>query len=378
MSTTSSIGAGASFTGSIALTVLTVTAVASGKIDIGDTITGTGVTGGTIVTAFLTGTGGTGTYTVNNSQTVLSESMTAGLNYSTIASWLAAFATGGWIGECYNDSEFLVTSVISFSGHAVSATDFITLRTGAGQSFRDDANAQTNALAYDQSKGVGVRCNTGYTNTISIAEDYVTLQNIQISNTAGARAIDNNNLSTTHCLLDSCIVETPQDCVWRAGTIINTLIVCRYSGGDGIAAPYGFLTAANLTLVRPSDFTAAGNAIADTGTSTLKNCAFFGFTTIASGTPTGSNNCADIAISFGTSNQASKIYASQFQDTADATRDFRAKAGADLLDNGVTDTTDIPTATDIVGTSRPQGSAWDIGAWELVVSGATLFAQSIF
>ncbi len=64
-------------TGSIATTTLTVTAVTSGTLDIGSVISGTGVTAGTTITAFGTGTGGTGTYTVSASQTVASTSITA-------------------------------------------------------------------------------------------------------------------------------------------------------------------------------------------------------------------------------------------------------------------------------------------------------------
>lgn len=61
------------FTGAISTTTLTVTAVAAGSIRIGTTISGTGVTPGTVITQQNTGTaGGTGTYTVNISQTVAS------------------------------------------------------------------------------------------------------------------------------------------------------------------------------------------------------------------------------------------------------------------------------------------------------------------
>ena len=67
----------ASFTGSISGTTLTVTAVSSGGLGVGQLINGTGVTSGTVITALGTGTGGTGTYTVNNSQTVSSGSITA-------------------------------------------------------------------------------------------------------------------------------------------------------------------------------------------------------------------------------------------------------------------------------------------------------------
>jgi hypothetical protein len=63
------------FTGSIATTTLTVTAVSSGSIGVGTYITGTGVTAGTYITALGTGSGGTGTYTVSASQTVTSRTL---------------------------------------------------------------------------------------------------------------------------------------------------------------------------------------------------------------------------------------------------------------------------------------------------------------
>lgn len=64
-------------TGSIATTVLTVTAVTSGTLSVGQTISGSGVTAGTKITAYGTGTGGTGTYTVDTSQTASSTTITA-------------------------------------------------------------------------------------------------------------------------------------------------------------------------------------------------------------------------------------------------------------------------------------------------------------
>lgn len=75
----------ASFTGSISGTTLTVSAVASGTLAIGQRLSGAGITDGTYITGLGTGTGGTGTYTINNSQTVASESMTAGMVQVTCA-----------------------------------------------------------------------------------------------------------------------------------------------------------------------------------------------------------------------------------------------------------------------------------------------------
>lgn len=64
-------------TGSITLFVLTVTAVTSGTLSIGQVISGTGVTVGTRIVAFVSGSGGVGTYTLDKSQTVLSTTISA-------------------------------------------------------------------------------------------------------------------------------------------------------------------------------------------------------------------------------------------------------------------------------------------------------------
>jgi len=66
-------------TGSISASTLTVTAVTSGALAVGQIITGTNVQYGTRITALGTGTGGAGTYTVSASgQTVASTTITAG------------------------------------------------------------------------------------------------------------------------------------------------------------------------------------------------------------------------------------------------------------------------------------------------------------
>jgi hypothetical protein len=64
-------------TADITGTTLNVTAVTSGVIDIGQYLSGTGVTAGTRVVAFGTGTGGIGTYTVDINQTVASTNILA-------------------------------------------------------------------------------------------------------------------------------------------------------------------------------------------------------------------------------------------------------------------------------------------------------------
>lgn len=69
---------GGVFTGDISGTTLTVSAVTNGVLTVGSAISGTGITAGTKVTAYGSGTGGAGTYTVDISQTVASTTITSG------------------------------------------------------------------------------------------------------------------------------------------------------------------------------------------------------------------------------------------------------------------------------------------------------------
>lgn len=73
----SPLGGTSEFTGAISTTTLTVTNFVTGDtpLAVGTVVTATGVTPGTTITALGTGTGGNGTYTVNNSQTVAATNM---------------------------------------------------------------------------------------------------------------------------------------------------------------------------------------------------------------------------------------------------------------------------------------------------------------
>ena len=83
-------------TGSIAGTTLTVSGVTSGILKIGQTIEGVGVTDGTIITAFGTGSGGAGTYTVSASQTVSSTTIYS-INWSVLPATDGPFEGGGTV-----------------------------------------------------------------------------------------------------------------------------------------------------------------------------------------------------------------------------------------------------------------------------------------
>ena len=314
---------------------------------------------------------------------------TATRDYSTLQAWEDALpanlVTDGnaQVGECYNDTEFSASVV--FSGSTTDATNYIELTAAAGESFQDHADVQTNALRYNQSNGVGLT-ETGNTTCFSVQEANVTIKRLQSKNTNSYASGSPWHTTTTSLGvsgMEDMICETAnstQILFAKEGTFRNCLfLINRSTTGKGHFNSYaGSSVYENCTFARPSNFTAGDTAwqIGNTGTTTFKNCASFGWTTLTAGTGTfaGNNNCSDLAIGFGSSNQASKTYANQFEEEDQSVgSDFRLKAGSDMIDTGAT----LTLATDIAGTSRPQGSAWDIGAWELVAAAAdTLWAQS--
>lgn len=129
--------AGAAFTGAVATTVLTVSAVSSGALSVGQEVRGSGVTAGTLIVSLGTGTGGTGTYNVSVSQTVGSEAMTTDTPAVTYDSVSNAFLVqSGTTGA---------GSTIGYGSGTIAASLMLTQATGAVLS--QGAVAQTPAGA---------------------------------------------------------------------------------------------------------------------------------------------------------------------------------------------------------------------------------------
>jgi hypothetical protein len=126
------------FTASISGTTMTVTAVASGTIAVGQVITGATVTAGTSITALGTGTGGTGTYTVSASQTVVATAITiVGQDFLNIPSWVKRIT-------------------VMFAGVSTSGTSIIQVQLG------DAGGIETSGYIGAATRVDGTIGNTGY------------------------------------------------------------------------------------------------------------------------------------------------------------------------------------------------------------------------
>lgn len=116
--TITALGSGTGGAGTYAVSVSQTTAsttitASGGTLTIGGTVTGTfavgdliatGASAGTVITAAVTGTGGAGTYLVNNAQTVASTSIT--VNANTQTKWVALSAAAP--GELVKMSSFVL------------------------------------------------------------------------------------------------------------------------------------------------------------------------------------------------------------------------------------------------------------------------------
>jgi hypothetical protein len=112
---------GTDFTASIAGTTMTVTAVYSGTLAVGQTIGATGITAGTTIVGLGTGTGGAGTYIVSAAHAVGSRNIVGGTNQATnLQAFLTAVSASGVSssgsvtgyfprGTCYVDSATSLT-----------------------------------------------------------------------------------------------------------------------------------------------------------------------------------------------------------------------------------------------------------------------------
>jgi len=303
---------------------------------------------------------------------------TTGRDYSTLQSWedaVPATPTGGYIGECYNDSEF--TAGVVVDGHTTSAANFIRLTCASGQSFQDHANVRTNPLIYDQTKGVGVVASPFGDAVVRVSDDYVEILRLQIKRTAISyvNAVLEFDGGESNSLAKDCIVQKTHnadaDIVRSRETPCRNVIAIDTGGGTSVGfSAYKAAGASpkllNCTAVRSSALGAGGtgfSASASYAPSIAVNCASFGWSTdyTATGWDTTNSgyNASDGTAGPGGNSQDSLTYADQFEST---TADFRTKSGCGFIGTGNTDATLAPN--DISGTARGAGTAGDIGAWE--------------
>ena len=265
---------GAMFTASIAGTTMTVSAVNYGVIQVGQTLVGVGVASGTTVSAYVTGTGGAGTYTVSPTQTVASEQMQTGssgksrlvpFQFSTaqgailefsagiVRVWEAASA-GEWslgiaeqnaTGNNYNSSNLFSTYTVSSinvtsGGKYNSSTPPSVIITGPGA-----GGAYAYAEMLPNPVGIGY-----YVSNIVVGSGGSYTGPVAISFSGGVHQLV---APTAEGILAGLGGSTPV--AYIAGTIVSvgpTAFISSYGGTPAgslfIAAPYGTSNASSVPI----------------------------------------------------------------------------------------------------------------------------------
>lgn len=313
-----------------------------------------------------------------------------GGDYSTVQAWEDASPADLtavdeiWEGQCLNQNFASVSGpVVTFSGTTTDATRFKRLTTQAGASFRDNAGVQTNALRYNAANGASLTCSDTYANTIVVGEGNVVISKLQIESSVST-TFSAVSIGSVSCLIDFCIVESLAKSIGTnvAFEIRNSLVIKRSASAstDIVQVQQGIL-AYNCTFAVPSDKTAASIGVEvqyPSGTSVMENCAIFGATDAYknTGTTTITTCRASQTTTIETGFTGSVAYTtSTFTGVLDSARDFRLVSGSSLVNAGTTDSTN--SANDIAGTTRPQGSSYDVGCWEFLVAAAALASGAV-
>lgn len=329
-------------------------------------------------------------------------------DYSSLSAWAASVPnpmTTNIIGLLWNDGPITTTVGVPYftlNNFASNSTHTITLKCATGESFRDTLANGSTPLAFNANNGVNIQCPSGAGNCsyFNIQNGFVTLDGIQFLSSDPASASNLIALGTsgniTNCLIDG-YSQTGNDLIFNAGgTIANTVFFER--GADTFEATvvsFGspLTNIVNCTFVRlnPGTHMAAFTTNASSGANIVRNSIFIGYTSVPIGNSSGAGstyaidhclfsnaNNSWMAANAGTDGGGNVFSGTAANQFVSATADFRLKSGSAALNAGTTDTTDIPSADDIAKTSRPQSTAWDIGAWEFIFSTAASAADSFF
>lgn len=313
------------------------------------------------------------------------------VDYTTIDSWIASLPgtlAQPYVGLLWNDGNISRTTPITISGHTTTIVNQITLQCAPGESFDD--NPASNPLAPSASYGVQITRTPQYGQIVVCSDNYTVFSGLQlVAQTSGISVAEamrlTNNITFTRCLIQWRNNETPAfGIILGLGggllTFTNCVFIDKQQAGGNSQFYRGSssnVLMANCTIY--SAVTSSSNAF-DTNysaTIALTNVILFGYTAFSNNTWTAKaarNNLTDLAaysagwVDTGSATLFSQTASAQF---VNAASDYKLKSGAPAINAGFTDTTDIPAAIDIYGTARPQGSAWDIGCYELAVAGVT-------
>lgn len=315
------------------------------------------------------------------------------IDYTTIALWEAgipATLTEPIVGQLWNNGVIqcaLGTILFQIDGHVTTASFTITLKCAPGESIRDRMGTLT-PLTADSTKGVTIRgIGSGGPTSVSycwVSDDNVIFEGIQFVDPYAASASQmvicfNNNFRMDGCIIEGYsnstaganLLDLPTGCT--TATIVNTLFHDLATSGprrciSSADAGATGIKVSNCTFISAStSCVAINNVSATTNACVVKNCAAFGQTNAFTGSTALAMGVSNTVMGAASLPNATNVTGNSFSKTAanqfiSATVDFRLKIGADAINLGVADLTNIPTGEGFFREIRP--SSWDAGCHE--------------
>ncbi len=304
------------------------------------------------------------------------KSIGSGGDYTTLQAWEDAapanLVTSDeiWRGEIKASFSFTTSNAnaVTIAGSTADATRYKELTVEAGGAWCDNT---ANALTFDSSKGAYISVAQGYSTVIDVNENYARLSRLQIE------ALSNSGrclwARNTGVILRDLVVKafrTPIET--DPATLVNCLSMITSSNGyagiqmNGASAAYN----CGSVAVHASGSSSIGINGGYPSGQVRTNCWSYGFTTgfnsHASITHTTCRSSGSESISGVTTGLTSAAFVATNPGGAATTWNLKvASTSSVLYDNG---TTYSGASPDPYGTSRPQGSAYDIGAHELAAA----------
>jgi len=238
------------------------------------------------------------------------------------------------------------------------------LTTATGASFTDNANELTNALAYSTANGVAIRM-TGTDRVFEFSGGITfRITGLQIKGNTGTSIFSFNTGGLI--TVENSIVCSADSTVLTSVPVLQAVNSLFYNTGTVL----DFTSTARQYLYNSTIYSTSTSApllSTTNGDANIYSCAFFGGNAVASASAffVGSNNATNqSSVGFGSSNQVSLTTANQFTLLTSGSEDFRTKAGAALINNGIRQQT-YTNDLDIVGQTRSITTP-TIGAWEYI------------
>lgn len=271
-------------------------------------------------------------------------------------------------------------------GSASSASYSLIMTAGPGYGLRDSLITESRPLQFDANRGAAfLQPLTASTTTsyISINDPSVIIDGLQFKDPLGTSdsiMLFADTLSTSiivrNCIFDGTTQQGNASMFFMntSGRVIfyNCLIIDRQLAAGtskAIRVAQGVISArfVNCTFVAVNA-PAAGGLLQSVGGFTggvVKNCGIFGYGVISDAGWT-FDHCVTDKANFGSgvdggNNHFNAAASAQFHDPLS---DWSLLPTSVMIDNAVTDLTDIPSGDDIAGLPRGQGPHWDVGCWE--------------